>query len=170
MHRINILVVLMAVPALGYTNCTSFSDVTVPATDNLDPLVGFKFGQVGGSGSTTVYGDVTRNTSDYSTDWGIVPFGVDLGGMRKLQALTSWGPAPGCTVITAGGFFNPAVDTQPAASPGDTVTNGIYLLRYISPSDIVTPSTCPISYRVTVSAEDYAGNVSTAVFRLNYTP
>lgn len=165
MRRYTFLMVLLALPSLGYTNCSQFSTVTVPAVDNTDPIAGFK---VIRSGQSPVihYGDADYTTDNPNLIWTIVPFGYDAGGMQELDVLkTRFRVDGGCTILN-NGDFSPDNDTQPQADPGETSTNGIYLHTTVSASTDISPTGCRVEWRYRATATDQAGNEDQADFSL----
>lgn len=161
-----LLLVLFALPLAGATNCSLFSTVTVPATDTVSPTAGWKV--VEGGVETVKSGDSTYTTSNFGQVV-LVPYGVDAGGMKRLEVVYSVVNAnpPSCLDSPVNLSFSPSKDTQ-SGGVGSSVSNGIYLFKGINIADFLESSSCRITFTYRVEAEDFAGNESPAQLTLIY--
>jgi hypothetical protein len=172
MKGFKLWIVLLALPAVGFTNCSSFSEVTVPANDTAAPLVGSRVYEPGES-DVVRFGSVSYETHDPNGTWYLAPFGFDAGGMHTLSVGTysdrrcCYPNSSVCGWITT--LSQTTVDSE-NANPGDTVSNGRYLWFNFKPSTSYGSRTCDIHrFGYLIQAVDQAGNISTGTASVTYT-
>jgi hypothetical protein len=173
MKEIKLWIVLLALPAAGFTNCSYFNDVTVPAVDDADPFIGSRVFEPGQQG-VILFGNVSYQTHEHDRQWILAPFGFDTGGVQVLSVGTysdkkcCYPNSSTCAWITS---LTQVVGDEEYAIPGDTVSNGRYLSFLFTPrKDGPSGTICDIvRFGYVVQASDFAGNTSTATGSVTYT-
>lgn len=170
MNKYALLALAVAIPSFGFTDCTNFSDVTVPSTDTTSPeFVGTNIFSVPSGGSYVQgihIGFFGFTTTLYNGSWGLAPFGTDSGGLQKIkvdktirkQCSGVWTTVENTTLI----------DEDTVSGPGDTVSNGRYLVITFRPSDHGASSCKRIELSYDITVWDFAGNASGTAFELKY--
>ena len=169
-------ILLVTFPMFGFTNCSNFSNVTVPAVDTYAPVVGSRVYAPGGpSGGSIHFGPVSYQTEDEGAQWILAPYAYDAGGVRLLS-VTSWADKrccqdanPNiCAWITS--LTQAYIDEEDAA-PGDSVSNGRYDYFIFRPGGGGPGgTTCNIDRMgYLVQAADFAGNTSATTGSVTYT-
>jgi hypothetical protein len=161
-------VVLLCVPASGYTSCTYFSSVVVPATDGVRPMMAARVFIDGVE--TTRVGTITQSVDDPDAIIVAVSAAIDAGGVRSLTMTRrvevrchDAGAEPELGQLTVVSF-TPLRDTQ-SGTVGSTVSNGLYLVDAFRLSDY-TNLCAPgfdlvrVTYLWSMTARDFHGNTA----------
>lgn len=161
--RASFLAAVGLVFATGFTECSSFSSVTIPATDTSKPVAfagvwrNGSYQATSKSGNTYVY-HITPGESVLA-----IGAGIDGGGTHRLKMTGSfeWTCCSGDICGRTQSLTAPKIDEQ-AGAVGDSVSNGIW--DYFS----VELPTCgngrppdSFSYGWSAEATDFHGNTST---------
>jgi hypothetical protein len=167
-------IVLLALPAVGFTNCSYFGDVTVPAVDPYGPAVGSRVWTPDEPDVIHV-GSVAYETQDPNGTWLFAPWGYDPGGIQVLDVTVyedirccqNWNPQI-CAWVTS--LTEARIDSE-NANPGDTVSNGRFDWFGFTPkTNLLSGTTCDLHrFGYLVQAADFAGNTSTATGSVTYT-
>jgi hypothetical protein len=144
----------------GFTECASFTDVTVPATDTTLPLT-YDGVWLNGQYLTA---SMTGNSFEYHLSPGesvvAVSSGIDTGGLQSVEMYTGWSSR--CcsgSVCSLAQPLSHAISDQQAGGVGSTVSNGIWVY-----SSVGLP-TCGSGYTLSsfrfswfTRARDFHGN------------
>ena len=156
--------VLLALPLLS--GCEYFDDVVVPAQDSTDP---YAWGFIYQNGGYVFSGGRSFETNDRNKGFLTFATAMDHGGARRVAmhrsavARYSNGALGAITHL----HYLSAESVEQPGGPGDTVSNGRYVARYVVPGRQApaTRSGIPltsITYTWHVEAEDMHGNVTIA--------
>jgi len=174
MKNYKLWILLFALPAVGFTNCSDFSDVTVPAVDTSKPIVGSRVYEPGETDGEILFGNVSYETHDPNGQWIFAPFGYDSGGVHMLSVGTyedrrccqNWNPDI-CAWITS--LTQTFIDSE-SANVGDTVSNGRFDLLRFTPKTSSGGLTCDVHrFGYTFQAMDFAGYLSSGSGSITYT-
>lgn len=167
-------IVLLALPAVGFTNCSYFGEVTVPAADPYDPLVGSRV-WTPDEPDVIHLGSVSYETQDPNGTWLFAPWGYDSGGIQVLDVTVyedirccQNSNTQICAWVTS--LTQARIDSE-NANPGDTVSNGRFDYFGFTPkTNLLSGTTCNLHrFGYLVQAADFAGNTSTATGSVTYT-
>lgn len=146
----------------GFTACSQFKKVTIPATDTKPPVaIGSYF--VDGENHWSL-SPVDYVTNDPNADIIAVATAWDAGGARRVHMdryVEIWCSKPGFGQMTSVTFF-PHSATQ-SGGIGDTVSNGVYAIDTFDVAHYrgycrSGYTATEIYYQWTVRAEDFHGN------------
>jgi len=173
MRDYKLWIVLLTLPAVGFTNCSDFSDVTVPAVDTTKPIVGSRVYEPGDTDGVIQFGNVSYQTQDYDGHWILAPYGYDSGGVHMLsvgvyadkRCCQTWDPNI-CAWTTS--LTQTLIDSE-SANVGDTVSNGRYFYFDFSPSSSGAANCDIIRFGYTFQAMDFAGYLSSGSGSVTYT-
>lgn len=166
---------LLTTPIFGFTDCSYFSEVTVPAVDTSPPYVGSRVWSDELSLSGDIFfGEVAYQTSDPYRNWMLAPWGYDPGGLKELrididtdEKCCKIHPTYGTLCQKPLGHYEQRTHSE-TGEVGDTVSNGHYGFFSFELTDYGDPSCDLIRLGYLVTATDFAGNVSSTAGSVTY--
>lgn len=175
MKRYTLCLLLLSTPMLGFTNCSYFAEVTVPAVDTTPPIIGSRVWSNELSLSGNIYfGEVAYQTSEPYGNWILAPWGYDAGGLKELHIRVDKDEKC-CLILPGVGTVcqkklgtSERITHSETGEVGDTVSNGHYDVFGFRLTDYGHPSCDLIRFGYLVTATDFAGNVSSAAGSVTY--
>lgn len=173
------LIVLLALPGFGFTDCQYFGPVSVSLSERTPPVVGARM-WVDGVESIRTGDSLTYTTTG---DIIVAPFVFDAGGARTLSLQSQR-----VEIFCHNSHIDPEEsqrtdiilfdksDSQPAASAGAQRSNGLYVVSAISDLAIYGDycysgfDLVDVSYSWTVVGRDYAGNQAVSAGSIVWAP
>jgi hypothetical protein len=173
------LIVLLALPGFGFTDCQYFAPVSVQLRESTPPVVGTRM-WVDGRESIRTGDSLTYTTTG---DVIVAPFVFDAGGARTLSLQSQRVEIfchnsdidPEESQVTDIILFDKS-DSQPAASAGEKRSNGLYVVSAISDLSSYADycysgfDVVDVSYSWVVVGRDYAGNQAAASGAIVWAP